>query len=177
MIENICVFFAFFCFNECEFLSNERTMPNIDQIDHHILSALQRDGSLSQRDVAEAVGLSQNACWRRIRRLQETGILIGQRAIIDQEAIGLGLTVFVMIKTRHHSREWADRFRRHIGTIPQIVEFHRIGGEWDYFLKIVTDGMGGYDKAYQKLITGFDIDNVTGYFSMERIFSDRPFVG
>jgi Lrp/AsnC family transcriptional regulator len=55
-------------------------------------------------------------------------------------------------------------------------EFHRIGGDWDYFLKIVTDGMGGYDGVYQKLITGFDLDNVTGYFSMERIFSDRPFV-
>lgn len=151
-------------------------MKNIDNIDHKILAVLQRDGSLSQRDVAEAVGLSQNACWRRIRRLQETGILIGQRAVIDQEAIGLGLTVFVMIKTRHHSREWSDNFRRHVEAIPQIVEFHRIGGDWDYLLKIVTDGMGGYDGVYQTLITGFDLDNVTGYFSMERIFSDRSFV-
>ncbi len=151
-------------------------MQQIDQIDHNILTVLQRDGSLSQRDVAEAVGLSQNACWRRIKRLQEAGILVGQRAIINQEAVGLRLTVFAMIKTRNHSKDWSDRFRRHVEAIPQIVEFHRIGGDWDYLLKVVTDGMGGYDAVYQKLITGFELDNVTGYFSMERIFSDRPMV-
>lgn len=149
-------------------------MTKIDQIDHRILAALQRDGTMSQRDVAEEVGLSQNACWRRIRRLQEAGILTGQRAIIDQEKVGLSLTVFVMVKTRHHSRDWSDKFRRHVESIPQVIEFHRIGGDWDYFLKIVTDGMRGYDAVYQTLITGFDLDNVTGYFSMERIFSDRP---
>ncbi len=158
------------------FRSYDRLMQQIDQIDHNILTVLQRDGSLSQRDVAEAVGLSQNACWRRIKRLQEAGILVGQRAIINQEAVGLRLTVFAMIKTRNHSKDWSDRFRRHVEAIPQIVEFHRIGGDWDYLLKVVTDGMGGYDAVYQKLITGFELDNVTGYFSMERIFSDRPMV-
>lgn len=151
-------------------------MTKIDEIDHRILIELQRDGSQSQRELAEVVGLSQNSCWRRIRRLQETGVLVGQRAIIDQNAIGLGLTVFVMVKTRHHSKEWSDRFRRHVESIRQIVEFHRIGGDWDYFLKIAVDGMAGYDRVYQKLITGFELDNVTGHFSMERIFSDRPYI-
>lgn len=151
-------------------------MTKLDQVDLRILDALQRDGSLSQREVAEAVGLSQNACWRRIRRLQQDGVLVGQRMVVDQDAIGLGLTVFVMVKTRHHSRDWSDRFRRHVEAIPQVVELHRIGGDWDYLLKIVTSGMSCYDAVYQDIITGFDLDNVSGFFSMERIFSDRPLV-
>jgi Lrp/AsnC family transcriptional regulator len=149
----------------------------LDNIDQSILTCLQQDGSLSQRDVADKVGLSQNACWRRMKRLQDQGILLGTRAVIDPNALGLSLTVFVMIKTRNHSMEWSDGFRRHVESIPQIAELHRIGGDWDYLLKIVTDGMGGYDKVYRQLITGYELDNVTGYFAMETILSDRPLVG
>ncbi len=148
----------------------------VDEIDHKILACLQEDGSLSQREVADRVGLSQNACWRRLKRLEETGVLRGYRAVIDPAALGLDLTVFVMIKTRHHSKEWSDAFRRHVESIPQVVELHRIGGDWDYLVKVVTEGMAGYDAVYQRLTTGFELDNVTGYFSMEAIFSNRPLV-
>ncbi len=149
-------------------------MTKIDKIDRQILFHLQRDGNLSQREIADQVGLSQNACWRRLKRLQDSGILRGSRATIDATAVGLDLTVFVMIKTRNHSLEWSKAFRAHVERIPQITEFHRIGGDWDYMLKIVTQGMAGYDAVYQRLITGFELDNVTGYFSMETIFGDRP---
>ena len=146
----------------------------IDQFDHRILACLQADGALSQREIADRVGLSQNACWRRIKRLERIGALRGRRAIVDAGLIGLDLTVFVMIRTRHHSVQWSDAFRDHVAGIPQIVEFHRIGGDWDYLLKVVTDGMAGYDRVYRRLITGFELDTVTGYFSMETIFADRP---
>ncbi|MCP5088335.1 MAG: Lrp/AsnC family transcriptional regulator [Rhodobacteraceae bacterium] len=145
-----------------------------DEIDRKILTCLQRDGSLSQREIADQVGLSQNACWRRMKRLENSGVLKGTRAIVDAEAFGLDLTVFVMIKTRHHSMEWSKSFRKHIERIPQVVELHRIGGDWDYMLKILTNGMAGYDQVYRHLITGFELDTVTGYFSMEPIFIDRP---
>ena len=149
----------------------------LDNIDRNIITCMQQDGSLSQRDVADKVGLSQNACWRRMKRLQDRGILLGTRAVIDPEALGLDVTVFVMIKTRNHSMDWSNGFRRHVESIPQIIELHRIGGDWDYLLKIVTDGMAGYDKVYRQLITGYDLDNVTGYFAMETILSDRPLIG
>lgn len=149
-------------------------MIKIDKVDRKILHCLQKDGSLSQRDVAEEVGLSQNACWRRLKRLEEAGVLRGSRSIIDASAVGLDLTVFVMIKTRNHSLVWSNKFRVHVESIPQIREFHRIGGEWDYMLKIVTQGMVGYDTVYQQLITEFELETVTGYFSMETIFADRP---
>jgi Lrp/AsnC family transcriptional regulator len=147
---------------------------NLDRIDRRILGVLQHDGTLTQREVADRVGLSQNACWRRLKHLEDSGVLKGSRAVVDARAFGLDLTVFVMIKTRNHSMDWSERFRRHIEAIPQVVELHRIGGDWDYLLKIVTGGMAGYDRVYRRIITGFELDTVTGYFSMEPIFTDRP---
>ena len=93
---------------------------------------------------------------------------------LQTAALGLDLTVFVMIRTRHHARDWVDRFSRHVQSLPEVIDFNRIGGEWDYLLKIVTPGMAGYDRFYQKLIDGFDFDKVTGLFSMEQIFENRP---
>ncbi len=145
----------------------------LDVIDIRILNAMQGDGSLSQRELAERVGLSQNACWRRLQRLQASGLLKGTRAQVDLGALGLDLVVFVMIRTRHHSRDWSDRFARHVAGLPEVMDCHRIGGDWDYMLKVVTHGMSGYDTFYQRLITGFEFDTVTGLFSMEGILENR----
>jgi len=149
-------------------------MEKYDEIDLKILDRLQRNGDLSQRALADKIGLSQNACWRRLKRLEESGILQGTRARINAKALGLDLTVFVMIKTRHHSMEWSENFRKHVELIPQVAELHRIGGDWDYMLKIVTRGMAGYDTVYRRLITGFELETITGFFSMETILDDRP---
>lgn len=149
-------------------------MEKIDAIDLNILGCLQKDGSISQRDLAEQVGLSQNACWRRLQRLQASGIIRGTRANIEIAALGFDLTIFVMIRTRHHSKEWAHKFCKHVEKLPEVTDLYRIGGDWDYLLKVVTRGMGGYDAFYQRLITNFDLDTVTGFFSMEAIIESRP---
>ncbi len=146
----------------------------MDDIDNKLLALLQHDASLSQRDLAERVGLSQNACWRRLARLTEAGVLKGSRARIDPGALGLDLTVFVMIRTRHHDDAWARRFRARMVAIPEVTELHRIGGEWDYMAKVVTTSMAGYDSVYKRLIADLDLERVTGVFSMETIFQDRP---
>ncbi len=152
---------------------NDESMK-IDRIDKAILDTVQADGALSQREVAERVGLSQNACWRRMQRLVQEGVIAGSSARLNARAVGLDLTVFCMIRTRHHARDWADRFRRHVEAIPEVVEMHRIGGEWDYLLKIVTTSMAGYDSVYQRLISGLDLETVTGFFSMETMLEGRP---
>jgi Lrp/AsnC family transcriptional regulator len=149
-------------------------MEKLDAIDLRILSCLQNEACISQRDLAERVGLSQNACWRRLQRLQGSGLIRGSRAQIDVAALGFDLTVFVMIRTRHHSKEWADSFRKHVERLPEVIDFYRIGGDWDYLLKVVARGMAGYDAFYQKLITNFDLATVTGFFSMEAIIENRP---
>ncbi|MBO6898490.1 MAG: Lrp/AsnC family transcriptional regulator [Shimia sp.] len=146
----------------------------IDQNDRNILDVLQRDASLSQREVADRVGLSQNALWRRLKKLEEEGVLLGSRMRIDPTALGLDLTVFVMVRTRNHSMEWAEGFKAHVARIPQVAEMHRIGGDWDYMLKIITSGMSGYDAVYRRLTTGYELDTVTGFFSMETMLEDRP---
>jgi Lrp/AsnC family transcriptional regulator len=146
----------------------------IDHIDRRILMALQADASLSQRALAEAVGLSQNACWRRLQRLEAQGVLRGMRAEIDLARLGLDLVVIVMIKTQHHSKDWAVAFAEHVGRIPGVVDLYRIGGEWDYLIKVVTAGIRGYDRFYQQLVDGFELSVVTGHFVMEEMIASRP---
>lgn len=149
-------------------------MEKIDEIDLKILACLQKDASVSQRDLADRVGMSQNACWRRLQRLTASGLIRGTRTDIDLSMLGFDLTVFVMVRTRHHSKEWADSFRKHVERLPEVIDFYRIGGDWDYLVKIVTCGMAGYDAFYQRLITNFDLATVTGFFSMEAIVENRP---
>jgi Lrp/AsnC family transcriptional regulator len=146
----------------------------IDHIDLRILRELQQDGSLSQRELADRVGVSQNACWRRLKALTDSGVLIGTTAQVDRGKLGLRLVVFVMLRTRHHSADWLRAFRRHVLTIPEVVDFHRIGGDYDYQLKVVTEDMASYDRVYQRLIEGVELDSVTSYFAMEAIAENRP---
>ena len=145
----------------------------VDVFDLKILTALQKDSSLSQRDLAQRVGLSQNACWRRLQRLHSIGMILGSHSDIDLSALGLDLTVFVMVRTRHHSKDWIESFRHHVERLPGVIDFYRIGGDWDYLIKVVTRGMSGYDAFYQRLVTDFDLATVTGFFAMEAIINNR----
>ena len=99
---------------------------------------------------------------------------MGSSARVDRKQLGLDLVVFVMLRTRHHSAEWLQTFRRHVLTIPEVVDFHRIGGDYDYQLKVVTEDMTSYDRVYQRLIDGVELDSVTSYFAMEAITEGRP---
>ncbi|GBR15239.1 MULTISPECIES: Lrp/AsnC family transcriptional regulator [Asaia] len=145
----------------------------MDQIDKAILRTLQNDASLSQRELADKVGLSQNACWRRLNQLRAEGVIQGETIRLSQEAIGLGVTVFVMVRTRYHSREWLGQFREAILSIPHIVDFHRLAGDYDYMLKIVAKDMNAFDTIYQTLIGKVELDTVTSYLSMEAIANNR----
>ncbi len=148
-------------------------LSKLDQIDRAILSALQKDSSKSQRELAEIVGLSQNACWRRLQNLTASGVIKGQTTVLNRQKLGLGLVVFVMLRTRHHSADWLRSFRSHVITIPEVTDFFRIGGDYDYMLKVVTKDMPSYDRVYQRLIAKVDLDQVTSYFAMETIVEQR----
>ena len=147
---------------------------NFDQFDIRLLRALQHDGGLSQRRLAEQVGLSANACWHRLQNLKKQGVIIGQTVRLERRRLDLGLVVFVMVRTRHHSAEWLARFRAHVSGIAEVIDFFRIGGEYDYLLKVVTRDMASYDDVYQRLIAGVELDSVTSYFAMEAIEEQRP---
>lgn len=156
-------------------MSYDRKMGNIvDQIDKRLLSELQKDANLSQRELGDRIGMSQNACWRRLQALSEAGVLQGSTARVDRHKLGLDLVVFVMLRTRHHSADWLAGFRRHVLAIPEVVDFHRISGDYDYQLKVVTEDMASYDQVYQRLIDKVELDSVTSYFAMEAIAENRP---
>lgn len=145
----------------------------LDQIDRKILRALQRNASLSQRDLAEQVGMSQNACWRRLKALEEAGIIKGRSIRLDAAAVGLGLTVFVMVRIRHHSAEWLQSFRKEVTAIANVVDFFRIAGDYDYMLKVVAEDMNDFDRVYQRLIARVELDTVTSCITMEAILNNR----
>lgn len=141
----------------------------IDHIDRKILSLLQKDSTLSIAAIAEQVGISQTPCWRRIHRLEEEGFIASRVALLDPAQLGLKLTAFVVVRTSQHSAEWFANFSAATRAIPEIVEIHRMSGEMDYLLKIVTEDIEGYDRIYKKLITKVTLSDVSAGFSMERI--------
>ncbi len=145
-------------------------ITQLDTIDWAILGVLQRDASLPVHEVGERVGLSSNACWRRIRRLEDSGIIAHRVALLDPEKLGLATTVFVAIRTNRHDPAWLEAFSRGIAEIDEISECHRMAGEVDYLLKIVVRDIAHYGRIYRKLIARIpDIADVSSTFSMEKM--------
>lgn len=143
----------------------------MDKIDRKILRILQQDASLSVAELSERAGISQTPVWRRIRKLEEAGIIDRRVTLLNQEAIGLGLTGFVLIRPSDHSDEWVEKFSRAVADIPEIVEVHRTSGDVDYVLKVVAPDVKGYDAIYKRLIRSVVMNDVSASFSMEKLKS------
>ena len=141
----------------------------LDQYDKKILALLQEDADLSLTDIADAVSLTKNPCWRRIQKLQDAGIIRKKVALLDAKQLNLGVTVFVNINTNQHTVEWFEKFSEVVNEIPEIIEFYRMSGNVDYMLKIVVPSIQDYDAVYKKLINRVDIYNVDSYFAMEEM--------
>ncbi len=144
-------------------------MDKVDSIDRAILEELQHDSSRSIQDIASAVGLSQNPCWRRIKQLETAGIILGRVALLDSDKVGVGVTVFVNIRTNRHEQGWLERFATGIIEIPEVVEVYRMSGDVDYLLKVLVSDIAHYDRIYKKLIEVAELNDVSSSFAMERI--------
>ncbi len=142
---------------------------NIDEIDRRILAIIQRDCSISVDSLAEAVHLSRNACWRRVKVMEETGVIRARVALLDPEALDLGLSVLVMIRTNHHEPDWLARFKAVIDDTPEILGAHRMSGDLDYVLRVRVASVKDYDRFYQQLITRVPIADISASFVMEDI--------
>ena len=141
----------------------------LDGTDLRILDLLQENSERSVGEIAEAIHLSQNACWRRIRHLEEAGYIQKRVALLDAVKLGSGMTVFVMVRAGEHSQEWLDRFADAVRKIPEIVEFYRMTGEVDYLIKIRVADIAGYDRVYKQLIRAAPLTDVSGAFAMEEL--------
>ncbi len=134
-----------------------------------ILAQLQRDASTPVSDIAESVGLSQTPCWRRIKKLEEEGVVARRVALIDPDAAGLKLTAFVAVRAARHDEAWLSKFTAHVRAIPEIVELHRMSGDVDYLMKVVCPDMASFDRIYKRLISGAEFSDVSSTFSMETL--------
>ena len=142
----------------------------IDKIDRKLLSLLQKDCSLSLQALADAVNLTTTPCWKRLKRLEDDGILLARVAMLDAEKLGLSLTAFVLIKTQQHSSDWYSRFTAVVTEMPEVLGFWRIAGEYDYLLRVQVADMKRYDDFYKKLVNSVPgLSDVTSSFAMEQI--------
>jgi len=143
----------------------------LDRYDHRILQQLQDNADIVVADLAEQIGLSTNACWRRVKRLEESGIIRRRVALLDEHALALDVTVFVSIRTNQHTDKWLKTFAEGVKAIPEVIEFYRMSGDTDYLLKVVVQDIGDYDRVYQQLISVAPMHDVSSSFAMERIKS------
>ena len=144
-------------------------MRELDRTDRKILAILQEDSSLAVADIATRVGLSQTPCWRRIQRLRADGVIERTVSLVHPEAVGLGLTVFIMIEALDHSPEWLNRFTAAVSAMPEVMEVHRMAGDIDYLLRVAVADMAAFDAFYRELIKAVPLKNVSSHFAMERV--------
>lgn len=142
----------------------------LDKIDRNILRELQIDTTPSLAELAEKVNLSPTPCWKRIKRLESEGYITGRVALVNPDKVGLGVSVFVHIKTRHHNSEWLASFGNVVSSYPEIAECYRMSGEYDYLLRVVVKDIQSFDRFYKELVNTVDgLTDVTSSFAMEQI--------
>ena len=141
----------------------------LDKTNLHLLKLLQLDASVAIDQLAEHVSLSRNACWRRVKALEEAGVIRGRVALIDPAKVGLPLVALVQIRTNQHEEHWLQQFRDAIKSMPEVVAAWRMSGDLDYILRVRVASVAGYDDFYQRLISKVPMTDVSASFVLEEI--------
>jgi len=149
--------------------NSKMSKVTLDDPDIRILAILQEDATLSIANIAAKANMSHNACWRRIKRLEESGVISQRVTLLDASKLGLDMTVFVSIRAAEHSEEWLKKLTDAVRDIPEVVEFYRMTGDVDYLLKLRVESIGAYDAVYRRLIKTVRLTDVSSTFSMEEI--------
>jgi DNA-binding Lrp family transcriptional regulator len=131
-----------------------RLSIELDAIDARILDLIQRDAALSVAEIADRVGLSSSPCWRRIKRMEEQGIITKRVTLLNAEAVGLDFQVYASVKLALPTRENLERFERAVADLPEVVDCATVTGAVDYVLKIITSDMRAYDDFLRDKILG-----------------------
>ena len=141
----------------------------MDAIDRKILDLLQVDCTVPVAQIAEQVGLSAAPCWRRIKRLEDDGVIQRRVALVDRRKANVPMTLFVSVRTTRHASTWLEDFRKIISGIPEIVEAWRLTGEVDYLLRIVVPDIDTYDVVYKRLINRLEFADISSAIAMEEM--------
>jgi Lrp/AsnC family transcriptional regulator len=149
-------------------------MADLDKMDRVILRLLVRDAAMPLAALAKQVGLSATPCWKRIKRMEEAGIITGRVVKVAPERIGVPVSVFVSVETFDHTAEWLANFARVVEGMPEIAAAWRMSGDVDYLLHVMVADIAAYDAFYRRLIASVPLRNVSSRFAMERIKDDPP---
>ena len=144
-------------------------MISLDAIDRRILERLQHDGRLSNADLAEQVGLSSSPCWRRVKALEEAGVIKGYAAQVDAKSVGLSVNVFMSVSLSTQVEKALQAFERAAAERPEVMECYLMTGDSDYLLRIVVPDIAAYDGVYKRLIAGTQLFDVSSSFAMEQL--------
>lgn len=149
-------------------MTSQNAKVSTDSTDSALLDLLQRDASTSVAELADTIGVSKSACWRRIQKMEKSGVIKDRVALLDQEKLNLSLTVYISVRTSQHNEQWAEQFKCTVESLPEVLEVYRMSGDLDYLIKAVVSDMPGYDRLYKKIIKA-DIFDVSSSFVMENI--------
>ena len=141
----------------------------MDTTDRKLLDILQHDAALSLDELSARMALSRNACWRRIKRLEDDGVIKARVTLLDASRINVGLTAFIALRTTEHSAKWLDQFSKAVRDLPEIVGVYRMTGDVDYLLQAVIPDVAAYDRLYKRLIGKITLADVSSSFVMEEI--------
>jgi Lrp/AsnC family leucine-responsive transcriptional regulator len=150
-------------------------VPELDAIDRRILSELQGDGRLTNVELADRVGLSPSPCIRRLKRLEQDGVIAGYRATLDRTKLGLGLTIYVGVKVERHHDEEASAFETAVCALKEVISCHLVSGEADFLLQIVVTDLA----AYERLLLGAllklpGVKDIRSNFAIRTVKSAAP---
>jgi len=142
---------------------------HLDTVDLRLIAILQSNASIAVEEIAKRVGLTKTPCWRRLQKLEKSGIIRKRVALLNAQMLDLNVSVFVQVKTSHHSRAWLEQFSQTVSAFPEVVDFYRMSGEYDYLLRVIVKDIAAYDDFYKRFIEATDLSDVTSSFAMEEI--------
>nr|WP_218176141.1 Lrp/AsnC family transcriptional regulator [Pseudomonas gingeri] len=146
----------------------------VDRIDQKILAELQMDGRLSVTELADRVGLSLSPCHRRVRALEESGVILGYRAQLDPRALGLNFSAMVFVTLREGDHRAVEAFEQALTEIPQIVEAQRLFGEPDFLLHVITRDLPAFQVLYDERLSRLpNVQRLTSTLVMKNVIQDR----
>jgi Lrp/AsnC family transcriptional regulator len=142
---------------------------DLDSIDLQLLRILQRDATATVKELAAEVGLSPNACWKRIQGFEEHGYVTKRVALLDHTRLGVGTTVIVSVKTADHSPEWVNKFTEIVRSLNEVVEFYRMSGDIDYVIKLRVSDIAHYNSIYKIIVSQMQFGDISASFVMEEL--------
>jgi DNA-binding Lrp family transcriptional regulator len=148
----------------------------LDKLDRQLLRALQADGRLSNADLAQRIGLSPSACFRRLQRLEEQSVIEGYSATLNGEAIGKPTTVFIEVTLASQVSTALDAFERAVAACDDVLECHLMSGDFDYLLRVAVADMRDYERVHRQRVAAFPhVARIRTAFAMRAVVARRGY--